>query len=147
MADEQGRVQEPGKVDGHVEPITEHGHTSAPPAVAENLDKKAEEAAKRREKERLANRSDDELRNDIRKNRDELARTLDALEYKLDVPARAEERLEVEKERARRLWAEKPMVIIGAGVGAVALIAGSIALSVWLAGRGRNRRNYYYDWD
>ena len=104
----------------HVEPITEHGHASPPPAVPA--------PAKQGEPKAKDTRSDEELKRDIRAQRDELARTLDALEYKLDVPARGQEFLAVGKTKALDVWDEKPVLVAGiAAAGAIATVGGIVA--------------------
>lgn len=78
-------------------------------------------------------RSDAALGEDIQRLRGELAETLDALEYKLDVPARLGDRLAEVKGRVLKAWDEKPLVVAAAGIGVLcaigAVIAGGAALS------------------
>jgi len=67
-------------------------------------------------------------RSDVERARADLAETLDAIEYKLNVPKRA-------SERVQRLRAENPLALVGIAAGAVAAIAGV----VWLAVRTAKR--------
>lgn len=112
----------------HVEPITEHGHRSPAPAVP--APKKPEQPAKQKD-----TRSDDELRRDIRARRDELARTLDALEYKFDVPARGQEFVHRGKQKALGIWDENPVLVAGAAAGAVLTLVGGIVAAALLSRR------------
>ncbi|MDJ1370714.1 DUF3618 domain-containing protein [Gulosibacter molinativorax] len=82
-------------------------------------------------------RSSGELRRDIEHTRRELAETLDALEYKLDVPARFGEWLDERKTQLRKATDESPATVIGVAASAVVLIGGIIAGVVGLARRGR----------
>jgi len=72
-------------------------------------------------------RSNHELASDIARTRSELVETLDALEYKLDVPARAREMLDEGPESVKRLWDDNPLLVAGLAVGAVALVGGAVA--------------------
>lgn len=75
-----------------------------------------------------ANRSNAELRGDIERNRAELAATLDALEYKLNVPRQLSAFGARATGRFRDLTREKPWVVIGTGAGAAILaVAGAAA--------------------
>ena len=104
----------------HVEPITAHGHPSPAPAVPA--------PAKKDEPKAKDTRSDEQLKHDIRAQRDELARTLDALEYKLDVPARGQELLAVGKTKALNVWDENPVLVAGvAAAGVIATVGGIVA--------------------
>lgn len=82
-------------------------------------------------------RSAGQLDRDIAATRRELAETLDALEYKLDVPARFGEWAEDRTEQLKRTWDEHPGVVIGVAVGAAVAIAGIIAGAFALPRRGR----------
>lgn len=112
----------------HVEPITPHGHRSPAPVAPAPTNSKPEG------KQGDA-RSDDDLRHDIRRKRDELARTLDALEYKLDVPARTQDFVNDGKREALRVWDERRPLVLGVGGGVAALIIGGIVTSVLVARR------------
>ena len=58
-------------------------------------------------------------RSDVDRARAELAATMDAIEYKLNVPKRT-------AERVQRLRAENPVALAGIAVGAVAAVAGAV---------------------
>lgn len=60
---------------------------------------------------------------DVQRARDELATTLNAIEYKLNVPKRTAERVE-------RLRADNPLALIGIAVAAAAAVAGVVWLIV-----------------
>ena len=60
---------------------------------------------------------------DVQRARNELAATLDAIEYKLNVPKRTAERIE-------RLRADNPLALIGIAVAAAAAVAGVVWLIV-----------------
>lgn len=60
---------------------------------------------------------------DVQRARNELAATLDAIEYKLNVPKRTVERVE----RMRR---DNPLALIGIAVAAAAAVAGVVWLIV-----------------
>lgn len=68
-----------------------------------------------------ANPSGHELRKNLEQARAELASTLDALEYKLDVPARTGDWVQERKQSFARAWDEKPAVVAGIAVGALAV--------------------------
>ena len=80
-------------------------------------------------------RTDHELSRDIERGRTELASTLDALEYKLDVPARGAEFLGDARRVVARTWDENPLLVIGAAVGAVVAIVGAVVGAIALARR------------
>lgn len=61
--------------------------------------------------------------NEVRRARTELAATLGAIEYKLNVPKRT-------AEKVQRLRAENPLVLVGIAVGAAAAVAGVVWLIV-----------------
>lgn len=82
-------------------------------------------------------RSASELRRDIEHTRRELAETLDALEYKLDVPARFGEWVADRKTQLRKATEESPATVIGVAVGAVVIIGGIVAGVIGLSRRGR----------
>jgi len=60
---------------------------------------------------------------DVQRARNELAATLDAIEYKLNVPKRTAERVE-------RLRTDNPLALIGIAVAAAASVAGVVWLIV-----------------
>lgn len=84
-----------------------------------------------------AQRSAHELKRDIASTRRELAETLDALEYKFDVPARFGEWADVRKNDLQRQWETNPGLLIGIAAGAVAAIGAIIAGAFALPRRGR----------
>ncbi|RRJ85957.1 DUF3618 domain-containing protein [Gulosibacter macacae] len=78
-----------------------------------------------------------QLRRDISSTRRELAETLDALEYKLDVPARASEWIDDRVDQVKRAWDENPGLVIGIAAGAATIVIGVIAGAFTLPRRGR----------
>ena len=70
-----------------------------------------------------------EIRQDITATLERMGGTLDAIGYRVDIPA-----------RARELYVKKPVPVIGGGVGLVVLIAGIITAIVLLRRRGRGQR-------
>ena len=58
-------------------------------------------------------------RSDVDRARAELAATMDAIEYKLNVPKRT-------AERVQRLRAENPVALAGIAAGAVAAVASAV---------------------
>lgn len=82
-------------------------------------------------------RSNSELRRDIDRVREELAQTLDALEYKLDVSARGREMIDAGRRRLSAAWDERPLVVAGAAAGAVAVATGAVVGIVALLRRNR----------
>lgn len=58
-------------------------------------------------------------RSDVDRARAELAATMDAIEYKINVPKRT-------AERVQRLRAENPVALAGIAAGAVAAVAGAV---------------------
>jgi hypothetical protein len=58
-------------------------------------------------------------RSDVERARADLATTIDAIEYKLDVPARV-------SERVQRLRAENPVALFGVAAGIAAAIGGIV---------------------
>jgi len=65
-------------------------------------------------------------RSDVERARARVAETLDAIEYKLNVPKRASERIQ-------RLRKDNPLLLIGAAVASVAAIAGVVWLAIRVA--------------
>jgi hypothetical protein len=61
--------------------------------------------------------------NEVRRARTELAATLGAIEYKLNVPKRT-------AEKVQRLRTENPLVLVGIAAGAAAAVAGVVWLIV-----------------
>jgi hypothetical protein len=67
-------------------------------------------------------------RSDVDRLRGELAETIDAIEYKLNVPKRV-------AERVQRLRSDNPLVLVGITVGVAAAIGGV----VWMAVRASKK--------
>lgn len=67
-------------------------------------------------------------RAEVERTRAEFARTLDALEDKLNVPKQLGYATQRAKRRAQRLWNENPAGAIAAAVG----VAAAVGLTVWL---------------
>lgn len=107
---------------------TEYGHPIAPPRTERPDEQPSEEKQK-------DTRSDGELRSDIQRARDELAQTLDALEYKLDVSARGREFVDSSKRELAKRWDDNPLLVAGVAVGAVVAIAGAVVGGIALARR------------
>ncbi|NLT25115.1 MAG: DUF3618 domain-containing protein [Microbacteriaceae bacterium] len=82
-------------------------------------------------------RSAGQLDRDISATRRELAETLDALEYKLDVPARFGDWADDRMVQVRRAWNDNPGAVIGIAAGAVVVVAGIVAGALALPRRGR----------
>ncbi|KAB1654555.1 DUF3618 domain-containing protein [Pseudoclavibacter chungangensis] len=80
-------------------------------------------------------RTDGELRDDIARSREQLASTLDALEYKFDIPARLPEFVETGKRSAAKLWDDNPLLVIGVGVGVAVAVIGAIVGGIVLRRR------------
>ena len=78
-----------------------------------------------------------QLARDKASARRELAETLDALEYKLDVPARLGEWADDRAVQVKRAWNDNPGAVIGIIAGAVVVIAGIVAGAFALPRRGR----------
>ena len=106
-----------------------YGHPVAPPRVQKPADP---------EPKPKDTRSDAQLRADIQRARDELAQTLDALEYKLDVPARGRELLDSTTRTLARKWDDNPLLVGGIVAGAIVAIAGAITGIVALGRRNRD---------
>lgn len=70
----------------------------------------------------------DEIKADIEATREQLARTVDDLSHRLDVPSRARETAAQAKDTVVETYRENPPAVIGVGV---ALLAGVVALVVW----------------
>ena len=78
-----------------------------------------------------------QLKRDIAATRRELAETLDALEYKLDVPARVAEWGDQRRSDLQRQWERNPGLLIGIAAGAIAAVGAIIAGAFALPRRGR----------
>lgn len=89
------------------------------------------------EKTAAQKRSVAEVRQSISSTRRELAETLDALEYKFDVPARFGEWADDRKVQAKRMWNDNPPLVVGVVAAAVTVIGGIIVGAFSLPRRGR----------
>ncbi len=69
-----------------------------------------------------------EIRQDITATLGRMGGTLDALGYRMDIPA-----------RARDLYVKKPVPVIGGGAGLVVLIAGIVTVILLLRRRGHRQ--------
>ncbi|KAB1650429.1 DUF3618 domain-containing protein [Pseudoclavibacter endophyticus] len=98
---------------------------------------KSEKADEPKPEKAKDTRSDSDLGHDIERVRDELAQTLDALEYKLDLRARGQEYLEATKRRLAKQWDDNPLLVGGIAAGGVLALAGALVGGVVLARRGR----------
>ena len=77
----------------------------------------------------------DAIRADIEATREQLGRTVDELSNRLDVPARARERVARTKDTAVETYRESPPAVVGAG----AALAGIVGLVLWRRRRARRR--------
>jgi ElaB/YqjD/DUF883 family membrane-anchored ribosome-binding protein len=68
------------------------------------------------------------LQADIDATREHLARTVDELSARLDVPARARERVARTRDTVVETYRESPPVVIGAGLALVGLVVGLVVL-------------------
>lgn len=64
----------------------------------------------------------DAIRADIEATREQLGRTVDELSNRLDVPARARERVARTRDTAVETYRESPPAVVGAGAGLAALL-------------------------
>jgi len=70
----------------------------------------------------------DQIKAEIDATREQLARTVDELSARLDVPARAKERVLRTKDTAVETYRESPPVAIGAVVALAGLVVGLVIL-------------------
>jgi hypothetical protein len=77
------------------------------------------------------------IRADIAATREQLSRTVDELSHRLDVPARARERVGRVREAALDLYLENPPAVVGGGLALVAMMVGVV---IWRATRTSSRR-------
>jgi ElaB/YqjD/DUF883 family membrane-anchored ribosome-binding protein len=70
----------------------------------------------------------DAIRADIEATREQLGRTVDELSNRLDVPARARERVARTKDTAVETYRESPPAVIGVGIALAGLVVGLIVL-------------------
>lgn len=83
-----------------------------------------------------AERSTPALHADIQKTRDDLRSTLDAIEFKLNVPKQARHAAHRLKSRFNRLRAENPVAVYAGIGGAVVVLAGVAVLGFRSASKG-----------
>ena len=77
----------------------------------------------------------DAIKADIEATREQLGRTVDELSNRLDVPARAKERVARTKDTAVETYRESPPAVAGAG----AALVGLVGLVLWRRRRKRRR--------
>lgn len=82
------------------------------------------------EEQQADTRSAAELARDIERNRDELAATLDAIEYKLNLPRQARAAAARAGDRIRLLRDENPAVLAAGAVAVAATVGGLVWLGV-----------------
>ena len=70
----------------------------------------------------------DAIKAEIDATREQLARTVDELRSRLDVPARAKERALRTKDTAVETYRESPPIVIGGAVALVGLVVGLVIL-------------------
>jgi ElaB/YqjD/DUF883 family membrane-anchored ribosome-binding protein len=81
----------------------------------------------------------DQIKAEIDATREQLARTVDQLSARLDVPARAKERAARARDTAVETYRESPPVVIGAGLALAGLVLGLIVVRRKRATRRRKR--------
>jgi ElaB/YqjD/DUF883 family membrane-anchored ribosome-binding protein len=81
----------------------------------------------------------DQLKAEIEATREQLARTVDELSSRLDVPARAKESAARARDTAVETYRESPPLVIGAAIALAGLVAG---LVVWRRRRATSRRKH-----
>ena len=70
----------------------------------------------------------DQIKAEIDATREKLARTVDELSARLDVPARAKERVARTKDTAVETYRESPPVVIGGALALAGLVVGLVIL-------------------
>jgi ElaB/YqjD/DUF883 family membrane-anchored ribosome-binding protein len=70
----------------------------------------------------------DQIKAEIDATREQLARTVDQLSARLDVPARAKERAARARDTAVETYRESPPIVIGAGLALAGLVLGLVVL-------------------
>jgi hypothetical protein len=74
---------------------------------------------------------------DIAATREQLGRTVDELSYRLDVPARARDRVERVRQTALQLYLKNPPAVLSGGLALVAMMVGVV---VWRSKHTSSRR-------
>ncbi|RFA23478.1 DUF3618 domain-containing protein [Subtercola boreus] len=100
-------------------------------AASKSIRKNAPDAVEKPED----TRSHDEIKNAVVKNRDDLAMTLDAIEFKLNVPRQVRFRVDRVKARLVTLRDEQPAVLVAGAAGVVALLGTGVFLGIRAARR------------
>jgi len=77
------------------------------------------------------------IKAEIDQTREQLARTVEELSHRLDVPARAKESAARARDTAVETYRESPPIVIGAGLALVAAVVGVI---IWRKKRANPRR-------
>jgi len=77
------------------------------------------------------------IRADIAATREQLGRTVDELSHRLDVPARAKERVERVRQGALDVYLKNPPVVLGGGLALVAMMVGVV---IWRSKHTSSRR-------
>lgn len=68
------------------------------------------------------------IRADIAATREQLSRTVDELSHRLDVPARAKERVERIRETALDVYLKNPPAVMAGGLALVAMMVGVVIM-------------------
>ena len=68
------------------------------------------------------------IRADIAATREQLSRTVDELSHRLDVPARAKERVERVRETALDVYLKNPPAVMAGGLALVAMMVGVVIM-------------------
>jgi hypothetical protein len=82
-------------------------------------------------------RDPDQIKAEIDATRQQLSRTVDEIGSRLDVPARAKERVYRTRDTAVETYRESPPIVLGA---ALALVAVTVGLVVWRRKRSSTSR-------
>ena len=80
-------------------------------------------------------RSHEQIKSDVIKNRNDLAETLDAIEFKLNVPKQARFQVDRLTTKIKQLREENPAVLVAGAAGIAALVG----TGVWLGVRAATR--------
>jgi hypothetical protein len=81
----------------------------------------------------------DAIRADIVATREQLGRTIDELGHRLDVPARAKERVERARETVLDVYLKNPAAVVGGGLALVAIMVGVVIMRESRASTRRKR--------